>query len=58
MMIGRSAAAAVTVALFFLAPAIAMLTLLGTRRSRRWLAARGRATELGSGPRHAAREFR
>jgi len=56
LMIGRSAATAVTVALFFLTPAIAMLTLLGTRRARRWVAVR--ATDFGSGPRQALREFR
>jgi hypothetical protein len=58
LLIGRSAATAVTVALFFLAPAIAVLTLLGTRRARRWIAVRGRDTDFGSGPRHALREFR
>lgn len=39
---GRSPGVAVVMALVFLAPAIVMLTLLGTARARRWLTARGR----------------
>ncbi|MGH3735082.1 MAG: hypothetical protein ACRDT6_05610 [Micromonosporaceae bacterium] len=42
MLVGSSPGVAVPVALVFLAPAIAMLTLLGTARARRWITARGR----------------
>ncbi|MGH3646165.1 MAG: hypothetical protein ACRDTM_03165 [Micromonosporaceae bacterium] len=42
VLMGRSPGVAVAMGLLFLAPAIAMLTLLGTARARRWLTARGR----------------
>lgn len=39
----QSTGIAVTVALVFAGPAVAMLTLLGTRRARRWMLARSRS---------------
>ncbi|MGH3658296.1 MAG: hypothetical protein ACRDUA_16705 [Micromonosporaceae bacterium] len=41
-LIGSSATVAVTMGLVFLVPAVVMLTLLGTRRAKRWLVARSR----------------
>ncbi|MGH3714783.1 MAG: hypothetical protein ACRDT4_15170 [Micromonosporaceae bacterium] len=42
VMMGKPPGVAVTVPLIFLAPAIVLLTLLGTARARRWLTARER----------------
>jgi hypothetical protein len=58
LMVQPSAGVALAVPLFFLPTAIAMLALLGNRRTRLWLAARSRAFEMVADVREPARQTR